>query len=81
MVNDLDETGPEGIDLLSLDGHDLKAMTLKSLGEIVSFEVLRRVTGNGNVIVIDKEFDVEVLSDCQPSSLCIVTLLLRSIRA
>ena len=80
MVDDLDETTPEGIDVLSLDSHDLEAMTRESLGEIVSLEVHRRMASNGNIIVVDEEFDVEVLSDCQPSSLCIVTLLLGSIR-
>jgi len=54
-------------------------MTLESLGEIVSLEVFRRVTGNGNVIVVDEKFDVEILSDCKPSGLRVVTLLLRSI--
>ena len=37
------------------------------------------MTGDGNVIVVDEEFYVEVLSDCKPSGLCVVTLLLRSI--
>lgn len=54
-------------------------MTLKGLGEVVSLEVFRGVTGNGDVIVVDEDFDVEVLSDCQPGSLSVVTLLLRSI--
>jgi len=40
MVDDLDQTSPEGVDVLSLDGHDLEAMTFESPGEIVSFEVL-----------------------------------------
>lgn len=80
MIDDLDETGPESVDVLSLNCHNFEAVALKSLGEIVSLEVLRRVTGNGDVIVVDEEFDVEVLSDCQSSSLRVVALLLRSIR-
>ena len=56
-------------------------MTLEGLGEIVSLEVVGRVAGDGNIIVIDDEFDVEVLSDCQSSSLSVVALLLRSIRS
>ena len=79
MVDDLDQTSPEGVDVLSLDGHDLEAMTFESLGDIVSFEVFRGVTGDGNVIVVDEEFYVKILSDCEPSGLCVVTLLLRSI--
>jgi len=79
MVDDLGQTSPEGINVLPLDGHNLKAMTLESLGEIVSLEVLRRMTGNGNVVVVDEEFYVEILSDCKPSGLCVVTFLLRSI--
>ena len=79
MVDDLDQTSPEGIDVLSLDSYNLEAVTLESLGEVVSFEVLRRVAGNGNVIVVDEEFDVEILSDCKPSGLCVVTFLLRPI--
>ena len=62
-----------------MDSYDLEAVTLEGLGEIVSFEVVGRVTGDGNVVVVDDEFDVEVLSDCQPSGLCVVTLLLRSV--
>ena len=80
MVDDFDETSPEGIDVLPLDSDDLEAMTLESLGKIVSLEVVGGVTSDGNVIIVDEEFDVEVLSDCQPSSLCVVTLLLRPIR-
>ena len=80
MVDNLGQTSPEGIDVLSLDSYDFETMTLQGLGEIVSFEIIRGVTGNGNVIVVDEEFDVEVLSDCKPSSFCVVTLLLRSIR-
>ena len=81
MVDDLGQTAPERIDVLSLDGHNLEAVTFESLGEIVSLEVFRGVTSDGNVIVVNEEFDVEVLSNRQPSSLCVVTLLLRSIRA
>ena len=80
VVDDFGQTSPEGIDVLSLDSHNLEAVALESLGEIVSFEVVRWVTGNGNVVVVDEEFDVEILSDCKPSSLRVVTLLLRSIR-
>src|SRR5882757_5099852 len=38
------------------------------------------MTGDSNIIVVDEEFDVEVLSNCESSGLCVVTLLLRSIR-
>jgi hypothetical protein len=80
VIDNLDETSPESIDVLSLNCHDFEAVTLKSLGEIISLEVFRRVACNSDVIVIDEDFDVEVLSDSQPSSLCVVALLLRSIR-
>ena len=80
MVDNLNQTSPEGVNVLSLDGHDLEAMTFESLGEIVPFEVLGRAAGNGDAIVVDEEFYVEVLSDCKPSGLCVVTFLLRSIR-
>lgn len=79
MVDNLDETRPEGVDVLSLNCHDFEAMALKCLGEIVSLKVFRGVTSNGDVIIVDEDFDVEVLSNCQPSGLCIVALLLRSV--
>lgn len=63
IVYDLDEAGPEGINVLSLDSHDLEAVAFESLRDIVTLEVLRRVTGNGDIIIVDKEFNVEVLSD------------------
>ena len=49
IVRDLGGASPESSDILSLDTYGLKAMTLESLGEIVSFEVVGRVAGDGNV--------------------------------
>ena len=80
MVDDLDETTPEGVDVLSLGSHNLETVTCESLGDVIPFEVLGRMTGNGDIVVVYEEFYVEVLSDCQSSSLCIVALLLGSIR-
>ena len=79
MVDNLHETTPEGIDILSLDSHNLEAVTLKGLGEIISLEVTRGVSSDGDVIIVDEKFDVEILSNCQPSGFRIVTLLLRSV--
>ena len=80
VIDYLDETSPESINVLSLDRHDFEAVTFESLGEIVSLEVLRGVTSDSDVIVVNEDFDVKVLSDGQPSSFCIVALLLGSIR-
>jgi len=63
-----------------LDSHDFETVTLKSLGEIVSLEVFRRVTGDGDVVVVNEDFDIEILSDREPSGFRVVTLLLRSVR-
>ena len=39
------------------------------------------MSGNCDVVVIDKKFDVESLGNCEPCSFSIVTFLLRTIRA
>jgi hypothetical protein len=79
VVDHVHETGPEGIDVLSLNGYDLQAVTPKGLSEIVSLEVFRRMSGNSDVVIVDEELNVEILGDSEPSSFCVVALLLRSI--
>jgi hypothetical protein len=54
-------------------------MTLQGLADLVTLEVLRGMTGDGDIIIIDEELDVQALSDSQTSSLSIISFLLRTI--
>lgn len=75
MGENLAETSPEGVKVLALDGDNLQTVARKGLREVVALHVLRRVAGNGDVVVIDDELDVKVLRDGQTGGLRIVTFL------
>lgn len=75
MREDLTKSGPKGVKILTLDGDNLQTVARKGLRKVVALHVLGRVTGNGDVVVIDDELDVEVLCDGQTSGLRIVTFL------
>ena len=75
MADDLTDGTPEGINVLTVHGNDLEAVTLKGLGAVVALEVLRRVASNGNVVVVDDKLHIQTLRDRQPGSLGIVSFL------
>jgi hypothetical protein len=55
-------------------------MPFKCLHDIISFKIFRRVSRNGDILVIDEQFDVQSLGYREPCSLSVVTFLLRAIR-
>lgn len=81
MVENLAHSTPQGLEVLALYGDDLEAVARKRLGDIVSLEVLRGMSRDGHIVVINEELDVEVLRDGKARSLCVVSFLLRSVRA
>jgi hypothetical protein len=54
-------------------------MAFEGLLHVVSLEILGWMARNSDVIVVDQELDVQVLSNGETSSFCIVTLLLGTI--
>jgi len=74
-------TAPQRIDILAFDGDNLESMSFECFRDTISFEIFRRVSSNCDIIVIDEQFDVESLGDCEPCSFSIVAFLLRAIRA
>ena len=80
MVYNSAYAAPQRVDILALDSDDFESMPFKCLCDIISFKVFRRVSRNGDVIVIDEQFDVESLGNREPCSLSVVTFLLRAIR-
>ncbi len=73
-------TTPEIVDVLAVDGDDLQTVTLEGLGEFVALEVLRRMTGNRDIVVVKQQLHVQVLGDSETSGFRVVALLLRTVR-
>jgi hypothetical protein len=47
----------------------------------IALQVLRGMSSNGDVIIIDQQFHVQALSNSQPRCLRVVAFLLRTVRA
>ena len=73
--DDSADSTPESIDVLAVHSHNLQAVTLKRLRDVVALKVLRRVTSNGNIVVVDDQLDVQVLRDGKTGGLGIISLL------
>lgn len=69
------------IDVFTLSFGDVKAVALERLADVVALEVVRGVTGDGDVVVINQQLDVEVLCDTQTCGFRVVTFLLAAIGA
>jgi hypothetical protein len=72
---------PESVEVFSLHDTDFKAMAGEGLLKVITFQVLRRMASDGDVIVIEEQLDVEILRDGESGSFGIVTLLLTAIRS
>ena len=55
-------------------------MSSKRLVEVVALEVLRRVSCDSDVVIIQDQLHVEILGDCQSGSLSVISFLLGTIR-
>ena len=55
-------------------------MALERLVHMEALKIFRGVASDRDVIVVDEELDVQVLSDGNASSFSVVALLLRTIR-
>ena len=74
-------TIPQRIEVLPLDSDNFESVPFECFRNIVSFQILRRVSSKCDIIVIDEKFDVESLRNGEPCSFSVVTFLLRAIRA
>lgn len=79
MVDDGCKCTPEGVDVFTLYSEDLETMSLERLLQFVSLEIIGGMACDGDVVVINQELNVQALRNGKTSSLCIVTLLLRTI--
>lgn len=79
VSNDLTESTPQCLEVFTLHGDDLQAMTGKGFRNIITLEVFTGVAGNSDVIVINYQLYVEVLSNSESGCLSVVTLLLGAV--
>lgn len=79
MGDDGCDRTPESIKILTLDGVNLETMAFEGFFHVVSLEIFGWVASDSDVIVVDQELDVQVLSNGETSSFCVVTLLLGTI--
>ncbi len=54
-------------------------MTDKGLGDCVARNIIRRVSGDGDIVIINNQFNVKLLGDSQTSGFSIISFLLRTI--
>ena len=72
---------PECVDVFALNRNDFEAVAGERLGQLVTFEILGRVSSNGDIVVINEELHIQALRNRQTSRLSVVSLLLRAIGA
>ena len=70
------ETGPKRVQVFAVHGDHLEAVARKRLFEVVALKVLGGVAGDGDVIVVNDELDVQALRNGQTGGLRVVALLL-----
>ena len=75
-----DKCAPESIDIFALNSNYLKTVAGERLGDLIAFEILGRVSGNGDIVVINDELHIQALRNCQASRLGIISFLLRAVR-
>ena len=56
-------------------------MALEGLADVVALEVVGWVAGDGDIVVVDEQFDVEVLCDGEAGGFGVVALLLAAVGA
>lgn len=67
---------PESINILTIDGNNLETMSLECFPDLETLEVFRWVSGDGDIVIVNEELDVEVLCDSYTCSFSIITFLL-----
>ena len=72
---------PECVYVLALNRNDLETMSGERLGDLVAFEIFRWVSSDGDIVVINDEFHIQFLGNCEASRLSVVSLLLGAIGA
>lgn len=75
VSDNLAKSSPESIDVFAIHSHDLEAVTLEGLGNLVALKVLGRVTGDGDIVVVDDQLHVQALRDCETGGLGVVSFL------
>lgn len=80
LVSDDSADGtPQGVYIFSLNSDYLQSMSFKGLGQVVTLEIFRRMSRNGNVVVINEQLDIESLSDSKTGGFRVVAFLLRPV--
>ena len=79
MFDDCSDATPKTVDIFSLYSDYLQTMACERLRNVITFKVFTGMAGNSDVIVVNDQLYVEVLSNSESGSFSVVTFLLGSI--
>lgn len=71
---------PKTVNVFPLSDDNLQAVSFQGPANVKALHIVGRVTGDGDVVIVNEKLDIDILGDGETSCLCIVTLLLRAIR-
>ena len=60
---------------------DLQAVAFECFGNVEARQVVRWMTGDGDIVVVNQQLDIQILSNGQSSGFCVVAFHLRSVRS
>ena len=67
------------IQFFSVADVDFQAVPFKSAGNVIALQVVGRMTGNGHVVVVNQQLDVQLLSHGQSRRFGVVAFHLRTV--
>mmetsp|Transcript_82863 Transcript_82863/g.208762 ORF Transcript_82863/g.208762 Transcript_82863/m.208762 type:complete len:219 (-) Transcript_82863:339-995(-) len=76
----LPHSSKDCVQILAVNVHSLDAVAPEGLGDVVTFQVLRRMPRDGDIVVVNEKLDVQPLRGRKAGSLRCVALHLGAIR-
>ena len=64
----------QAVQVFTIADVDIQTVALQSVRDAEPLQIVRRMTGNCDIVVVDEQLDIQALSDCQTSSFGIVNV-------
>ncbi len=79
--NGLADTGKQRIDIFTVAGEGGQTMSCQGLRQIIALHVRAGMTGDGNVVIVEQQFDIELASRCVAGRFSVIAFLLGTVAA
>lgn len=79
VVDDVAHRAIQRVDVLALGADNVEAVAFQGSGDVKALQVLRRVSGDRDIVVVNEQLDVEVPGHSNACSLGVVSFLLGTI--